>query len=364
VVVGLAWASVALAGGGGIFDAAETYPSGDGDTFRVTSGDFDGDGRTDLAATNLETPFFTVSVFMGKGKQGKFEDAEPFIGGGTFADIESGRFGKDKNPDLAVTDSGNSVIEVFRGNGDGTFDFQNFDSYPAGSSTFGLDIAKLPGDKWSDIVSANSGGGISILYGKRNGTFKEPMNLSMGEADDDVIVTDLNGDDVPDLATSDFVDQVIVRLGKRNGDYREIDVYNVLEGPSSIAAGKLDGDDRLDLVVSNRTTSDVAVLLGRQGGFKQAQYFDVDNGNLGLSRIAVADFDGDRKRDVALAYETGGGLVVMRGRGDGRLRDPILFEADVDATGLVLGRFRPGGGPDAAIANEQDPGAIAVFLNR
>lgn len=359
----LAGATLALAGGGSIFKPADTYPSGDGDTFRITSGDFNRDGRKDLAATNTETPIFTVSIFLGEAG-GTFADAESFIGGGTFADIESGRFGEDKNPDLAITDSGNSAVEVVEGNGDGTFDFQNFDSYPSGSATFGVDVAKLPGDKWSDIVAANSGGGVSIFSGKRNGDFEDATNLSMGEADDDVIVRDLNGDDVPDLATSDFLDHVIVRLGKRNGDYRQIDVYNVLKGPGSIAVGKMDGDKRLDLVVSNTTSSDVAVLLGRKDGFKQAQYFDVANGGLGQHRVGVADFDGDGKRDVALAHETGSGLVVMRGRGDGRLRAPTLFDASADPTGLVLGNFRAGGGPDAAIASEQDPGAIAVYINR
>lgn len=359
----LVFAPVTLAGGGSIFKNPDIYPSEDGDTFRITSGDFNRDGKPDLAATNTETPIYTVSVFLGEAG-GSFSDAQPFIGGGSFADIESGRFGKDKNPDLALTDSGDSALEVFEGNGDGTFDFENFASYPAGSATFGLDVAKLPGDRWSDIVTANSGGGISIFRGNRNGTFDDGSPLPMGANDDDVVVTDLNRDGVPDIATSDFADQVVVRLGKPNGEYRNFDVYPVETGPSSIAVGKLNDDGRPDIVVSNRTSSDVAVLLGRKGGFKDPRLFDVSNGNLGQSRVGIADFDGDGKRDVALARETGSGLEVLRGRGDGRLRAPTVFEADVDATGLVLGNFRPGGGVDAAVSNEQDPGAVAVFLNR
>ena len=357
--------SVALAGGGSIFRDADTYPADDGLTFRITGGDFNRDGKTDLAATNEETPFFTVSVFLGKGSKGKFADAVPFIGGGDGADIESGRFGKDRNPDLAVTDSDNNTVEVFAGNGDGTFDFDEFDSYPGFSGPYGLDVARLPGDRWPDIVVANSGaGGVDILYGKRNGTFEDPVGFDAGDADDDVVVSDLNRDGVPDIATSSFTDQVLVLIGKPNGEYKEAEPYSVVDGPSSVAAGDLNGDGRPDLAVSNRTSSDVAVLLGRNNGFKAADYFDVQDGDLQQSRIAIDDLDGDGKQDVAIAFETGVGLQVMRGRGDGRLRDPIEFEGASNAAGLVLGSFRPGDGPDAAVTDAQDDGAIAVFNNR
>ncbi|MEJ7876020.1 MAG: VCBS repeat-containing protein [Solirubrobacterales bacterium] len=364
VFVVLAWASSALAGGGAIFDDADTYPAGDGETFRVTSGDFNRDGKPDLAATNLETPFFTVSVFLGKGKNGKFTDGEPFIGGGDNADVESGRFGKDRQPDLAVTDGDNNTVEVFRGNGDGSFDFAGFDSYPVGSSVFGIDVAKLPGDKWPDIVTANSSGGsVSVLYGKRNGTFEDAISLDTGDNDDDVIVTDLNRDGVPDIASSDFSDQVGVLIGKPGGTYKETDLYPVEEGPNAIAAGDLNGDKRPDLAVSNRTSGDVAVLLAKRKGFKPAEYFPLTGENLGHSRIAIADLDSDGKRDVAVAFDAAAGLTVMRGRGDGRLRSPLTFEGGAGPTGLVLGNFRKGDGIDAATANSEGD-SVSVYLNR
>jgi len=93
--------SVLLGRGDGTFDAAVNYTAGEG-PLSVTTADFNGDGKLDVAVANDRSG--SVSLLLGKG-DGTFEAALNFGAGLNPASIAAGDFNGDGKPDLAVVNA-------------------------------------------------------------------------------------------------------------------------------------------------------------------------------------------------------------------------------------------------------------------
>lgn len=101
--------------------------------------------------------------------------------------------------------------------------------------------------------------------------------------------------------------------------------FHVGPSPQAMVAGDFNNDGHLDLATANGGNTSVSVLLGDgQGGFGAA--INIDNGDTGFysyNRLAVSDFDGDGRLDLAVASgcensETYYGQVsILYGNGNG-----------------------------------------------
>src|SRR3989449_3676267 len=83
--------------------------------------------------------------------------------------------------------------------------------------------------------------------------------------------------------------------------------------PDSVAVGDFNGDGRLDLATANFDSNDVSVLLGNgDGSFQAALTFAAGRGP---SSVAVGDFNGDGKLDLVAANNLSCGTSVLLGGG-------------------------------------------------
>src|SRR5436309_3844440 len=117
----------------------------------VAVGDFNGDGRLDLAVTNASSYDVpgTVSVLLGNG-DGTFQSALSFAAGSDARSVAVGDFNGDGRPDLAVAKDRKSVVEGKRvGNGDGTF--QQAMSFAVGSDPVAVAVGDVSGDGRRDL---------------------------------------------------------------------------------------------------------------------------------------------------------------------------------------------------------------------
>jgi hypothetical protein len=196
--------------GDGTFQSAVTLdPMGTG-AAGVATGDFNGDGNLDLVVSN--TTSNTVAVFLGNG-DGTFQgpillstDANPATV--AVADLGNGA------ADLVVACNNNGqpggFVDVFLGNGDGTF--QTPMSFPAGVNPFDVVLGKFSGSGYYDAVVSNFNPSnpnflinyVTLLRGTGVGTFGAPVQVQQTSAPVGLAVADFNSDGLPDLAVTNI----------------------------------------------------------------------------------------------------------------------------------------------------------------
>ena len=339
----------AISGAG--FATAQNYATGTVPT-SVALGDFNGDGIADLVVANSGAN--NVSVLLGNGN-GTYQDAVNYAAGTGPSSVAVGDLNGDGFADLVVANYGANNVSVLLGNGNGTF--QTAVNYGAGFNPFSVVVGDFNGDGKADLAVANSGSGnVSVLLGKGDGTFLSPVNYNVGTTPSSAAVGDFNGDGIPDLAVANLIsNNVSVLLGNGDGTFQTAVNYTVGASPGSVAIGDFNGDGVLDLAVANYGSSGsgttVSVLMGNSsdpGTFLAAVNYTVGTGP---SSVAVGDFNGDGKIDLAVANFTSNNVSILLGNGNGTFQAAVNWGAGTGPESVVVGNLNGDGRADLAVAN-------------
>ena len=201
-----------LLGKPGGFRAPHTFSTGGSDTFpaAVTTGDFNHDGKSDVAALNYYHPGggagVEAAMLLGRG-DGTFRAAIRSDAGteGAYGFVK-GRFNPGRKLDLVVSDcDGNDKLYLLRGKGNGRFRAPVASRTVAGSCAYEPAAADFNLDGRLDVANVSGNNGkVAISFQKRIGGFGSPRKLSAVSEAYSVAAGRLNGDRAPDLAVPDY----------------------------------------------------------------------------------------------------------------------------------------------------------------
>jgi trimeric autotransporter adhesin len=179
----------------------------DDEVASMVVGDFNGDGIPDLAA--LGDPFQTkISIYLGKG-DGTFQQGSTFPispspvsdGGGVLATAD---FNGDGKLDLVAPLYVSGGVQVFLGNGDGTFQAEAQGPITTPIYTNSVAVGDFNGDGVPDLVASfpSSSTDTEIFLGKGDGTFAPTPAESAALPCCGTVLADFNGDGVTDIVST------------------------------------------------------------------------------------------------------------------------------------------------------------------
>jgi VCBS repeat protein len=349
---------------GSLFTAAPALPAGSGSR-PVATGDFNGDGKVDLAVVNESSD--NVSVFLSNG-DGTFQAAVNYSVASLPFSIAVGDFNGDGKLDLAVVNNLSDSVSVLLGKGDGTF--QPAVNYGVGSTPNSIAVGDFNGDGKLDLAVVNNlSDSVSVLLGKGDGTFQPAVNYGVGSNPTSVAVGDFNGDGKLDLIVGDFVapnPNLSVLLGIGDGTFQTPVNQAIGMGQSTVAVGDFNGDGKLDVAVAGagcrRGCPIMQILLGNgDGTFQLVRSFFNPTRNIANS-VTLGDFNGDGKLDVLVTYSQPA-ISVFLGKGDGDFQSPVNYNnlGLMDTSEVATGDFNGDGKLDLAVTSGN---GITIMLHQ
>jgi len=345
----------------------------------VLASDLNNDGKLDLIVFLQNVEAANPYVALGNG-DGTFQPLLP-IQNATVSDSFPatlpvlGDFNKDGKLDLALINFDSSSVSTLLGNGDGTFQPPIVTQGQSNTGYTGLTVGDFNQDGNLDIIANyvnGSDSGISLWLGNGDGTFQSPVNTSLpiyfqygcGNA------ADYNDDGKLDLLCFSQT-SVAVLPGNGDGTFQAAvtSPFQVSPGIGFGVQGAFDvnGDGKLDLLLGYSEDHPLEFWTELQLGNGDGSFQTATGPFTGEASSPPADFNGDGKldfvTDAALAPFPADDLSIWIGNGDGTFANPVAIKT---TTGLALipllqGDFN-GDGKQDLLAQDYNGGGLWMFL--
>jgi hypothetical protein len=366
---------VLLGNGNGTFGQLNVIPLGYGVSPQaIVAGYFTNNGILDLATADANgSGTDDYSIYLGNGN-GTFQGPAPYVLGGTSYStaIATGDFAGDGRTDLSITRAAPDTVAVRLSNGDGTF------SDPAVLDLVRREtplVADVNGDGAPDVSVVDAAGNILYRAGRAGepGSFAPPITVNPGDPSRDIAFVSTRFGAT--IASVDADDNAISFFVLRSTGFALVAKLATGPLPAQILSAKLNGNGIVDLIVRNAGNGTISVFNGDGHGWFLPP-IELQAG-LGASDLQVGDLHQDGLLDIVFTDRLSGEIGVLQNLGGGAFSPPVLYRAGpgpygvtgtanpsaVDSlegtTGVAVGTFSTGGLPSLVAL---DPGSNTFGL--
>ena len=284
----------------------------------VVAGDWNGDAVQDVAVLNGAQG--TLVILQGD-LTGHFPTVkQTLVVGASSRQVIAGDWNKDGKLDLAVVNNGPSTVQIFRNDGTGLFSLNATLNPGASSGPVAAIAADFNADTRLDLAVADSAAdNVAIFLGNTSGGFNAPTTIAPGFGPRGLAAADVNKDGKLDLVVTlgkvSQEGQVALMTGNGTGGFALNNTYFVGPAPNWTTVGDFNRDGNLDLITANNTGANVSVLLSTGAAtYLIPGRIPLPTGSFPAA-VAVADFNADGKRDIAVANEFLNNISLVSGDG-------------------------------------------------